>query len=297
LYADLDIDYFYAGALIPFLGGTLGVNWASLSSGDIERTTEAYPAGGDPVFGAFFSWRSSFVGAYYGRAITDRLNLGGGIKFITEGIIDAKVNYVAFDAGLTFRTGIYGIELAATAQNIGSGGEFKGSAVDRILDSGEQVYPPLNRDLEISFTTRTQELPTLFRFTVNVDMLGRPESLFQGVAAGEMHTLDFAVDLMDAVDSELQTSLGIEYSFRQIAFLRVGKRFYNEAQRTGDIAADVGGDPIFYRTDDFRDFAHGLSLGGGIQVPALGRNVTFDYAYVDMGELENVQIFSFEFGL
>ena len=292
LYADLDIDYFYGGALIPFLDGTLGVNWASLSSGDIERTTEAYPAGGDPVFGMTFDWRSSFVGAYYAGAITDRLNLGGGVKFITEGITEASAKYVAFDVGVTFRTGIYGIELGATAQNIGSEGKFEGSAVKRILDAGEQVFAPVNRDLEIGFDTRSHELPTLFRFTVNVDVMGGPESLLQG--PGEIHALDVAVDLLDAVDSELQTSFGIEYSYRQIAFLRIGKRFYNEGQRTGDILADVGGGSEFYRTSDFRGFSHGLSLGGGIRVPALGR---FDYAYVNMGELENVQVFSFEFGL
>ena len=295
LYADLGIDYFYGAAMLPFIGGVLGVNWAGLSSGDIERTTEAYPDGNDPIFGPTFDWRSSFVGAYYARAITDRLNIGGGIKFITEGITEASAKYVAFDAGVTFRTGLYGIELGATAQNIGSEGEFRGSAVKRILDSGDQIFAPLNRDLEIDLDTRSHELPTLFRFTVNLDVIGTPESLLQG--PGEMHSLDVSVDLLDAVDTELQTAIGLEYSFRQIGFLRVGKRFYNEAQRTGDIRADVGGAVEYYRTDDFRDFWHGVSFGGGVRIPAMGRNLAFDYAYVDMGELENIQVFSFEYGL
>lgn len=296
LYQDLDINYYYGGAMIPFLGGMLGVSWASLNSGDIERTTEAYPTGGDPIVGATFDWSSSFVGGYFAHAITDRLNIGGGIKFITEGITEVSAKYVAFDAGVTFRTGLYGIELGATAQNIGSEGEFSGSGVKRILQSGEQVFAPANRDLEIGFDTRSHELPTLFRFTLNLDVMGTPESLVQ--LPDGTHALDVSVDLMDAVDSELQSAFGIEYGFRQLAFLRVGKRFYNESQRTGDIFTDVGGtDDAFYRQGDFRDFSHGLSFGGGVRIPALGRSLSFDYAYVDVGELENVQVFSFELGL
>ena len=200
----------------------------------------------------------------------------------------------AFDAGVTFRTGLYGIDIAGVVQNIGSSGEFSGAAVDRILDSTDQVFAPLNRDLEISFDTRKQELPTLFRFTVLWDILGTPESLVQG---SENWSLDFGVDLMDAVDTNLQTALGVELGFANIIFGRVGKRFFNEDQRTGSIQAEVGGDAADFRQDDFRDFGYGLSFGGGLRLPALGRNLIFDYAYVDYGELDNVQVFSFEFGL
>lgn len=294
LYGDLGVNYYYGGAMIPFLGGMFGINAQILTSGEIPRTTENYPDGGDPVFGNTFDWTSQSIGAFYSRAITDRLNLGAGLKFIKEGITDASASYVAFDAGVTFRTGLYGVELGAAIQNLGSDGEFKGAAVDRILDSSEQVFAPLDRDLEISFDTRKQELPTLFRFTVLWSLLGTPESLVQ--TGDQDHALNIALDLDDATDTDIQTAVGIEYGFRQLAFLRVGKRWFNEPQRTGAIQEQVGGDPADFRQDDFRDFGYGLSFGGGLRVPALGRTLTFDYAYIDQGELDNVQVFSFEFG-
>lgn len=294
LYDDLDIDYFFAGGILAFGGGTIGLSWASLSSGDIDRTTENFPQGNDPVFGPTFDWSSSYVGVYYARPITDRLNLGGGVKFITEGIDEASASWVAFDAGVTFRTGLYGVELGATAQNIGTEASFKGSGVDRLVNAGD-ILAPVGRQLETSFDTRDVQLPTLFRFTINLDVLGGPESMVQ--TGNQIHGLNASVDLTDAVDSELQTAIGIEYNFRQLGFLRVGKRFYNESQRTGDIQTAVEGNADFFRQDDFRDFSYGLSFGGGVRIPLGGRGIAFDYAYVDMGELENVQVLSFEYGL
>lgn len=293
LYDDLDINYFYGGGILNFAGGSLGLAWANLSSGDITRTTEDFPDGGDPVFGSEFDWSSSFVGVYYARPITDRLNIGGGFKFISEGIDEASINWVAFDAGVTFRTGLYGVELGATAQNIGTESSFEGAGVERII-SGSDIFSPLGRNIETQFDTRDVQLPTLFRFTLNLDVLGGPESLVQ--AGTQNHNLDVALDLTDAVDSDVQSALGIEYSFREIAFLRVGKRFFNENQRTGDIQADVDGENQFFRQDDFRGFGHGMAFGGGLRIPLGERALAFDYAYVNMGELENVQVFSFQFG-
>lgn len=294
LYEDLDIDYVYAGGAIPFMGGMLGVSWANLSSGEITRTTEDFPAGGDPVFGNTFEWSSSYVGAYYARRITDRLRLGGGLKFITEGITDASINYVGFDAGVGFVTGLYGVELGAAIQNLGTEGSFEGSAIRQQIDAADQQFPPSGRDIQFDFAVEDFQLPTLFRFTVMLDVTGSPESLVQTTGG---HTVDFAIDLMDATDTETQMALGLEYGFRDRFFLRGGKRFFNEDQRTGDIQSQVGASGGFYRQNEFRDFTHGMSFGGGVRLPALGRNIAFDYAFVEMNELENVQVFSVEFGL
>ena len=297
LYDELDVDYFYFGGALNFLGGVVGVNFANLNSGEIERTTEQFPDGGDPIFGSVFDWNSSFFGAYYARQITDRLVVGAGLKFIQEGITDAQAEWVAFDAGVTFRTGLLGIELGATAQNLGGESSFSGAAVERILDSDDQIFGQVGRDLETEFNTRDLSLPTLFRFNVLVDVMGSAESWVQ--TSTQDHGLDIAVDLTDAVDTDIQTALGLEYNFRQIAFLRTGKRWFNEEQRTGDIEAQLGldaDDPAFFRQDDFRDFWDGFAFGGGLRFGILGQHATFDYAYVDRGELENVQVFSFELG-
>ena len=73
-------------------------------------------------------------------------------------------------------------------------------------------------------------------------------------------------------------ALGMEYSFNQLFFLRAGKKFVNEA------------------SDDFRSSGFGLAYGGGLKVPVLGQWLALDYAYTNMGELQNVHAFSVELG-
>lgn len=276
LYGDLGIDYFFIGGAIPFLGGMVGTAFASLSSGEMTRTTEQFPDGGDPQFGSVFDWTSSYAGAYYGRRITDRLVLGGGLKFITEGTDGASAQYVAFDGGVTFVTGLYGLRLGAAVANVGSESRFSGRDIDRIIEDAEQIFGSTRRDLQINLDTRQASLPTLFRFSVLLDLTGTPEALVQ--APG--HGLNVALDFTDANDTDLETAMGAEYNYRELVFVRVGKRFFNED-----------------RTEGFRGFAHGLSFGGGLGLSAAGRKLSVDYAYVDMGELDNVQVISVEFGL
>ena len=63
--------------------------------------------------------------------------------------------------------------------------------------------------------------------------------------------------------------------------LRAGKKWVNEGP---DVAS-------------FRDFTHNVSFGGGLWIPLLGRQFKFDYAFTAIEDLDNIQVFSFEFGL
>jgi hypothetical protein len=106
--------------------------------------------------------------------------------------------------------------------------------------------------------------------------MGGPDALF---TPGGVHDFKVAAELNDAVDTDIQMAVGAEYSFNQLVFLRVGKKFVNEGY-----------------DNEFRSFGHALSFGGGLQVPLFGSRLSFDYAYTNMGELQNVHAFSFELG-
>jgi hypothetical protein len=82
----------------------------------------------------------------------------------------------------------------------------------------------------------------------------------------------------DATDYSTQYALGAEYGFRNVLFLRGGKRMYNDDRDAGDVGTV------------------GLTGGFGLRLPVLGRNVRFDYSYETAGALQNIQIFSFEVG-
>lgn len=275
LYDDLDITHNYVGLGLPALGGVVGVNVVALNSGDLTRTTEDSPLGDDATLGTTFEWTALSVGASYARRLTDRLSLGGNLKFVSEGISDAKVSWVALDLGTQFQTGIYGLTLGASLSNVGPASRMKGAAVKREVNTDDFS----NQLTDVEFETRDTELPTLFRFSVATELYGTANSLW-GQSGGAHRILgEFAVS--DAIDTDVQAALGLEYGWRDLLFVRAGKRFYNDERDTGEDSS------IMY----------GLSGGFGLRVPISGRSLRFDYAYTALGDqLQNIQVFSLGFG-
>lgn len=277
LFADADITHQFAGAVLPITSSSaVGVSIISLSSGDMIRTTEEFPDGGDPIFGDDFSFSAFAVQLSYARAITDRLNVGAGGKFISEGIDEAKADWVALDLGALFRTGLLGMTLGASIQNLGGESSYEGRGVERNLGAGQDAFGT-EEDVPIAFNTQDITLPTAFRFSLMTDITGTPEALIQQGPVG--HNVRLLIDVYDSIGTALEPSLGLEYDFRGIVFGRVGKRWLNEE-----------------RTGSFREFTDGFAFGGGLRVPLLDRHIGFDYAYTDMGILENVQTISLSFG-
>ncbi|MBI4546236.1 MAG: PorV/PorQ family protein [Gemmatimonadetes bacterium] len=285
LYQDLDINHTFAGVVLPVGLSRLGISVNTLSSGEMPWTNEAFPNSGymqangrvgdtDPLR-TDFEWRSLAVGAHFARPITDRLIVGGAVKYIEEGIPEAKADFLAFDLGTIFHTGLYGITLGASLQNVGSSGRMEGKELNRRISTGgsESQVGDFVRDIDLRAGTQEVQLPTAFRFSVVADLIGDAAAI---IAPNPDQSLRLVWDLNDAIDTDLQTAVGFEYGFRNLAFLRVGKRWANEAQIE-------------------RDFSHGAAFGGGVTLPlgGLGK-LSFDYAYTDMADLENVQVFSLQ---
>lgn len=275
LYDDLDISHNFAGIGLPFAGGVIGLHFVSLNSGELVRTTEESPLGGDPSLGATFEWTSTAIGASYARRLTDRLNLGGTVKFVSEGINDASTSWTAIDLGTQFQTGLYGLTIGASLSNIGGSSQARGSLVRRKINSDE--VSPTRQSIE--FQTQETELPTLFRFSVGSELYGG-SSAFWGQDVGQHRVIgEFAVS--DAIDTDVQAAFGFEYGWRDLVFLRAGKRFYNDDRDAGEDSS----------------LMYGLSGGFGVRLPVSGRGLRFDYAYTTLGDqLQNVQVFSLEFG-
>jgi len=273
LYAGLGIKHVFAGAVMPVgSSGAIGVSYIQLNSGDIERTTAANPEGNDPAFGAVFGWTSTAAELAYGRRLTDRLDIGAGFKFVTEGIDNANATYMGFDIGTQFRTGLYGTTIGAALTNLGTSARFRGPAIERFaLDD----FRPGATAVE--FRTTANPLPTSFRFGVRTDLMGSAEALF---TQSGVHRLVASAEIFDAIDTDVNYTVAAQYNYRNLFFLRAGKRWVNEA-----------------RDESFRTGGYGLSYGGGLSIPfGSGRRIGFDYAYTNMGELNNIQIYSFALG-
>ena len=273
LYRDLDISLNYFGISIPALGGVIGAHATSLNSGDIPRTDEANPAGSIQS-GTTFDWTGTAVGLGYARRLTDRLSIGVTGKYVTEGMQNASISWAALDAGTTFRTGLYGLSIGASLANVGGASRMQGNLIERNINSDEVAPQIVNGTLR----TRETDLPTQFRFSLGSDLLGSSESLL-GARLGGDHRLTGEAAFSDAIDANIQSAFSLEYGWKNRFFLRGGKRFYNDERATG------------------RSGLYGLAGGAGLRLP-LGdsRSLRFDYAYAGMGDLENVQVFTFEIG-
>jgi hypothetical protein len=273
MYGDFGIDHFYGGVTLPMGVASVGLHIISLSSGDMVRTTENFPEGGDPQFGETFSWTSFAIGGSYARQITDRLVVGATVKYAQTGIDDAKANFIGGDAGVQFRTGLLGTTIAATLLNVGSDGKFSGTLLNNQFTAANEVF---NTDKTIGTELHVEgwDMPTVFTFSVLWDLLGSPEAL---LAPNPMHNLLLVTDAVDAIDTDIQGRVGLEYNYRELFFVRGGKQWFNENHA------------------DFRDFADGLSGGFGVAVPLGENRLHLDYAYTDRGLLDGIQIFTVEF--
>ena len=270
LYGDLGITHTYAGVVLPLFGGGLGVSYNRLDSGDIPRTDEFNPDGGDFAIGNVFDWTGTAVGLHYGRRLTDRLAVGFGSKVITEGMNGASANWWGVDIGTQFTTGLYGLTVGAALSNVGSSSRMEGALITRRVTANEAF----DVDLPVRFSTRPLQLPTLFRFSIVQNLAGGTDGLFM---ANSSHRMQLAAQLSDAIDTDLETAIGLEYSYRNVLFLRGGKRWVNEGN------------------DSFRTGKNGLSFGGGLRLALLGRHVNFDYAHTSLNDLDNIQVFTFGF--
>jgi len=281
LYGKDGLDFLWGGIVMPLAGGAIGLQIGQMSSGTIERTTFENPQGGDPFAGSTFEYTATMGALSYARRLTDRLNVGVGAKFAQEGISQATARYVGLDVGVRFRTGLYGTTLGAALANVGSSGEFKGNLVKTNLFDDPQVG---SGTVRVRFDTREYEMPTMFRFSINTELLGRPEALIsQSPGAGALRVVG---EFANAIDTDLQAALGAEYSLRDMLFLRAGKRFLNEQ------GLDKGANGL----SDGDNFGRGVAFGGGIRLPLAGRRVQFDYAWQGQGELPANNHFTFEFG-
>jgi hypothetical protein len=275
MYGDIGLEHFFAGVTVPVGEGALGFHVIGLSSGDMLRTTEAFPEGGDPSFGGSFSWNDLALGLTYARQITDRLSVGLTAKYASSGIDDAKASFFGGDAAFQFRTGLLGTTISAAIFNVGTAGEYEGPLINRVITAANELFPS-ERTVPITLDTRGWDMPTSFTFSVMWDLIGSPEAL---ITPNADHRLLLLTDATDGIDTSVMGRLGAEYSYRELFFVRAGKFFMNEDN-----------------TGDFRDFGYGLTGGLGVAIPLGGNRLLVDYAYQGYGDdLDNIQVFTVAF--
>ena len=231
----------YAKAVTPT--DFIGVHLFYMDSGDMLVTDIANPDG----YGEYFKVTAFSLRGIYTKMLTDRLKVGVSIKYIRETIYTTYMQSFVMDIGSNFDTGIYGTILGMSVSNFGPEVQFHGEGLEVVVSSDDDVNEKLER------ITEKFSLPLTFRLGIKNDIIG-PESSFLNIPGSR---LSLSVDGINAMDYTVYGSLGMEYAWQEMAFLRFGTHMGHDTA--------------------------GLSAGAGLKY----RGINMDVAYVDYGVLES----------
>jgi len=220
-----------------------------LNSGEIPITTEDHSEG----TGEMYSVINLALRGTYSKLLTDRLKFGISIKYIREQIFTASMQSFAIDLGSIFETGIYGFFFGMSVSNFGPEVQFHGEGLDSDSENDE------------AYSTDKYPIPLSLRIGLENEIIGANSSFIKSID----HSFILSADAIKSIDYPVYLSVGSEYSWKNIASLRIGTHLGHDTA--------------------------GLSLGGGIAIHSGVNIVIVDYAYVDYGILENTHQFGLSF--
>ena len=247
---------------MPAIGpSTMALSGTLLNTGLMNRTTEYDP---DGDFSGTFAYEDYAFGLTLGKYLTDRFSFGATFKMIHEKIADWDENSWAVDIGTYYETGFKSIRIGISIMNFGpdvtfsvdddQDGQIDEDPYDGISqddDNGDGVINGLDDDGE-DREQKAVPLPLTFRAGIAMDVLQTESSRATIVA-----------ELAHPPDNEERYQFGGEYWLAEMLALRAGWK----------LNMDEGG----------------FTAGAGFRFPFSGEsNFSVDYAFTDLGRLDNI---------
>ncbi len=239
----VDINHDFLGAVYHLdSDNTFGISLTSLSMDKMPVTTEFAPFGN----GEYFGFSDIALSVSYARKMTEQFSFGGTVKYIEETLDKLKMRGIMLDIGTYYRTGLGSTRFAVTVSNFGA----------ELAPDGEVVLVGKRKNSEWqSFAP-----PTIFR-------IGFAFEPYQN----EEHSVTTSIQLNHPNDNSENVSLGVEYSWKRMLFLRGGYKINVDEQN--------------------------YSFGAGVNVPISIAEFTFDYAFANFERLGSAHRFSIILGL
>ncbi len=218
----LDINHYsFAAAYTPGRWGSLGLQFMYTNIGDIEVTSvDALGFIGDTynpgLTGQVIRPYQYVVGLSYAKDLTDKFAFGLTAKYAREDLVVMSKGVICFDGGFTFNTDYKSIRIAASIRNFGP---------------------------EIKYISTSFPLPQTFNIGISGYLFSPGESLLMNIPD---QSLLLTFDLVQPRDYNQQNSWGLEYSFRNMIYLRGGYKFNGDQE---GLRAGVGFKFNNYRID------------------------------------------------
>lgn len=136
-----------AAAAVPMGSFSIGISAISFSTDPFEETTVTNPEG----TGRMVSAGDLLFGVAIARRFTDRLSIGGQVKYVYEKLDDYSLSNVLFDIGAMYTTGFRNLRLGFSLQHFGPDMKlvnqefrtpllFRVNATDEIIDLGNTSW-------------------------------------------------------------------------------------------------------------------------------------------------------------
>ena len=185
--------------------------------------------------GNYFSPNSMVLGLTYATTLTDRFSFGFSVKYVREDLVYQEADALSFDGGFLFNTNFRSIVIGATVRHFGKDVKF--------IDKG---YP----------------LPQTFNIAVSAYLFSPEDALISSL--GDSRLL-LSYDMIQPRDYDQMHSVGMEYSFDKMFFLRGGYTFNSDQE---GLSAGVGININNYRVDysygnygEYLDSVHRITVG------------------------------------
>jgi len=189
----------------------IGASFVSLHTDPMEKTTEFQPTG----TGEYFRFGDMAFGLTFARRLTEQFSFGFTLRYVEETLAELKMHGYMFDLGTYYWTGLSNSRFAVTISNFGPQVTPSGSVA---LAGGGTL------DQFQSFPT-----PTIFRIGFAMDPIDN-----------KTNKLTTSIQLNHPNDNAENFNVGVEYSYRNMFFVRGGYKFNVESENySGGIGVRV----------------------------------------------------------
>ncbi len=256
-FADINVNYVAVSA--NFGGfGSLGFSVKSLDIGDIPITTVDAPDG----TGAIFAPQFVTVGLTYAKALSDRVSVGATTYLVTETLDRANASTVAFDFGVQYRgvDRLKGLALGVAIKHVGPAMQYGGTGLLAPADREGDDRPSTQYQL----VAQTDELPATLEMGVSYVY-----------DIDEKSKLDISTMYQDNNFSDDVASLGLEYAYDNMLFIRFG---YNAATAASE------------------RYIYGATVGAGFNYSINNLDLRLDYAWRQLDVFNSSNVFTLGLG-
>lgn len=182
-------QHYAAVAAIPFNQFVVALSFVTLAIDDFEETTVLMPDGTGQMVSAY----DFLIGLAFSRRFTQKLSIGGQIKFVQEKLDTYSANNILFDIGTLYETGFRNLRLAFSFQHFGP---------------------------DMRITRQKFRTPLIFR-------IGAADKIFDN----EKFCLTTGIDLVHPTDNNEWINAGVEFTFLKAVSLRGGYRYNRDEGR------------------------------------------------------------------